>query len=129
MCSGSHLPATRALEVPFGRLWLPQLLPWCHMRTVAEILERRAAVMRVLVMCEVKQRWFVLLITTFAHRCTERICIVRQHATDMSNKWFVRNEHELDIHARTLALRLELSVEVDAVVVRKDVRETASRMV
>ena len=99
--------------MPAGRLLLSEGLPWRNMRAVAQLFERRLSVVRVLVVREeVEQRRGVLLVTTVAERCTKCICIVRQHATDMSNKWFVRNEHELDIHARTLALRLELSVEV-----------------
>jgi len=77
----AHLLAARASELPLGRRALAERLVHRHMCTMAEVLERRVAVVCVLVKRVVIQVRLAVLVAAFAEWCTEGVCIVTEHPT------------------------------------------------
>ena len=68
--------ATRALEVPALGLLLPQRLPGCAVRPVAQIGERRATIVRLRAPREVVQRGPVGFVAALAEGRTESVGVV-----------------------------------------------------
>ena len=101
-----------------------QRLPGGNVRAVAQVFECGLSVVRAFVVREVVQSGVVLVVATRAEWCTERVCIVREHAAYMPYERFVRDENEFDVYARWLALGFELTIGVQPAHVGEDVRES-----
>ena len=70
--------AARALEEPVLGLSLPQRLERGDVRTMAQILERRVAVVRVSAVCEVVEGGPVGLVAALAHGCAKCVSVVTE---------------------------------------------------
>ena len=70
--------AARAAELPELRLFVAQCLPEGHMRAVAEILEARAPVVRVLALAEVVECGAVSFVAALAEGGAEGVRVVGQ---------------------------------------------------
>ena len=126
----AHLVAARAHEAPAARLALPERLPGRHVRAVAQIFKSEATVVLALVLRVVvdARPWVgrIGVVTACAKWGTERLSIMREHSTYVSNKRFVRDEHELHENSRPFPVRgLEFAGFIDALEVGEQVAKSA----